>query len=236
MNHRLQLGLNQKSNIRTQGGYCRRKLRLLDSRRFLGGLPGHVIRIEYDPYRNARIMFLVYINGLCSYVLAPESITEGQVVFCSNPKSLNFGSAMLLLYAPVGAFVYNIEWRPGMGSSFLRAAGAVGKVIQKVDTRVIIQKRDGKRFYLSLFCKCCIGICSNIFVAVLRFKNAGQLRRLGVRPVVRGVARNPVDHPNGGRTPGGKIFKSVWGFLQKGMPTSSKIKRRPNLFITKLKN
>lgn len=227
----LSFNFKQSSNFRTQGGHCSRRFRFIDFFRFFQGLPGRVIRIEYDPYRNVRLMLILYINGLFSYLVAPANIIIGQVIYSSNPNFLTPGSSVLLLYVPIGGFIFNVEWRPGLGASFLRSAGSIGKLIQKCDTFVVIQKRNGLRITVSAFCKCVLGINSNAFIKLILRKNAGQVRRLGVRPVVRGVARNPVDHPNGGRTSGGKVFKSVWGKLCKHIKTSSTFCRQNNKYI-----
>ncbi len=222
---RLQKGVAQLSHIRSRGGHCSRRYRFIDFHRFFVGLPGKIIRFEYDPYRNVRLMVIVYLNGVFCYLLASQGVQLGQLLYCSTPNYIIPGSSMLLLYVPLGSLIHNIENRPGSGGVLFRSAGCFAKLLTRNwdSGFVFIQKKHGLRLKLSVFCKATIGTLSNNNIKLLPLRSAGQARRLGKRPIVRGVARNPVDHPNGGRTVGGKVFKSVWGKLLKHIKTANNL-------------
>lgn len=220
-------GRNGKILARTKGGRHKRQYRFIDYKRFLVDLPAIVKRIEYDPNRTANIALICYLNGLSSYIIAPLGLKPGMLVTNGRINELNVGNSMYLKDISVGSLIHNIEVRPGSGGQLLRSAGCSGVLVSKdLNNGVAIVKlRSGTQYEISIYCMATLGVVSNIDHGFKNLKKAGRNRWRGKRPIVRGVARNPVDHPNGGRTCGGKIFKTPWGRIAKGKKTVFGIKQ-----------
>ena len=220
-------GRNGKILARTKGGGHKRRYRFIDYKRFLIDLPAIVKRIEYDPNRTANIALICYLNGLCSYIIAPYGLKVGMLISNGQSNDLHIGNALYLRDIPVGSLVHNIEARPGSGGKFMRAAGCAGIVSLKdlKQGTAVIKLRSGVDYEVSLACMATIGTVSCIDHGFRNLKKAGRNRWFGRKPVVRGVARNPVDHPNGGRTCGGKVFKTPWGQIAKGRKTVYGVKQ-----------
>lgn len=228
-------GRNNKGRITIyhRGGGHKRRYRIIDFKRSLFDLEGKVIRIEYDPNRSAWIALISYKNGLMSYILAPENLNIGDIVMSSNGKNLNFkiGNAFPIKYIPIGTLIHNIELKPGKGGQIARSAGAYGQLIQKSGTGyAMIRLVSGELRMIPMECMATIGTVCNLDHKNINGGKAGYSRWKNRRPIVRGVAMNPVDHPHGGgegKTSGGRPSVTPWGKPTKGMPTRSKKKKNP---------
>lgn len=182
------------------------------------GIPGEVYRIEYDPNRSAFISLLLYKNNICTYVLCPSSVSLGDVFVnsLSVPMFFNIGDCFTLQKIPVGSIIHNLELRCGFGGKYIRSAGSYGMVFKKFNllNTGIIQLRSGLRKVVSLDCRATLGMVSNKDEWAISFGKAGRRRWIGKKPIVRGVAMNPIDHPHGGGE--GKKSKkadprNIWG-------------------------
>ncbi len=225
-----------------RGGGHKQLYRLIDFKRNMQGVPGKVKRIEYDPMRTSKIALVAYSNGVISYVLATSNLKVGDIILNRDPRldwnMMEFnvqeqGSTFLLKNCKVGDYVCNIELVPGGGAKMMRSAGTYG-IVKKVDTfsnYVVIKMRSNEERMFSGDCLAVLGRNSNEEHRFKKLRKAGENRWRGKRPVVRGVAMNPVDHPHGGRTPGGRVCVTPWGKLTKGKKTRSP--RKVNKFIVK---
>lgn len=182
------------------------------------GVPGVVYRIEYDPNRSSYIALLLYKNNICTYVLCPSSIGIGDIFtnYLSVPMFFHIGDCFTLHKIPVGSIIHNLELECGYGGKYIRAAGSYGIVFKKLNflNTCIIQLRSGLRKVVSLDCRATLGVVSNKDKWVTFFGKAGRRKWIGKRPIVRGVAMNPIDHPHGGGE--GKKSKkadprNIWG-------------------------
>lgn len=231
-----------------KGGGLKKKYRIIDFHRNLFNVSALVIRLEYDPFRNCYIALICYKNGIISYILAVENLNVGdqiinynflkkQEAIIASVKS-NRGSSLFLRDISAGSLVNNIELHPGSGSCLCRAAGAFAIILNKYNLHsnicVLVKLPSGVEYLLLENCRAVLGIVSNLNYRILSFKTAGKARRLGIRPTVRGVAMNPVDHPHGGgegRKSPKKCAMSPWGKKSKGIKTRSK--NKINIFILK---
>lgn len=207
-----------------RGGGCKKMFRLIDFKRSLFGLKGVVKRIEYDPNRNCFLALLFYEEVfLFSYIILPEGLRHNDwVVSSMSFINLNLGNATLLSNIPFGIPLHNVEIRPGKGAQLLRSAGAQGYISSKFDNRIILSINHIRNLCVFSSCLCTIGQVSNLNHMFINLKKAGKVRRMGRRPVVRGVAMNPIDHPHGGgegKTSGGRHPVTPWGKLTKGPKT-----------------
>lgn len=226
------------------GSTVKRYLKINFGKRLFNVL-GQVLSIVKDPIRSAFVSLIFYKTfGVFEYILCPHNVGVGDFVLASNTKNsqfavkfsrffLNLGNSFFLQDLKIGLHVFNIERQPGMGGSLMRAAGTAARLIQKIKvtatkTFVAVRFKTGHVFYLNGACLATIGQCSNVKHRKLNFKKAGILRNIGIRPSVRGVAMNPVDHPHGGgegKTSGGRSSVSPWGKLTKGKKTLTRSKR-----------
>jgi len=208
---------------RTKGGVVLKKYRLIDFKRNIFER-GIIIRIEKDPYRNVFIGLVCYSNGILSYILLTEGLSlysniENLNAFVSY-TSLQIGSSIPLKHLPIGSIVNNIELYPFLGSQFIRSAGTFAQIIKRVSDKYIqIKLKSGEHRLILSDCRVIFGINSNLDFHLLKLYKAGQSRWLGLRPIVRGRAMNPVDHPHGGRTNGGIFPRTPSGRLTKGIKT-----------------
>jgi large subunit ribosomal protein L2 len=205
-----------------RGGRMRRRFRFLFFRKILVNIPLLVCHISYDAFRNGFIFLGIYLNGIFSMDLAPVGLRLNQIIVHGDPKFMHCGSRLSLLHIPIGTVVYNLELRPGFGGQLLRAAGMFGILVAKhlQFNFAILRFRSGLRYKICLECSASIGRVSNYNFNISFRRIAGYYRRLGKRPKVRGVAKNPVDHPNGGRTAGGKVFRNITGRVLKNRKTN----------------
>lgn len=226
---------------RHRGAGHKRMLRIIDFKRCLFEIPGKVIAIEYDPNRSARIALVEYANNERRYVLAPLGLNVGDVVISSNSKDIEIkpGNSLLLRYIPTGTLIHNIELIKGKGGQIVRSAGSSAQIIAKEDSYAHIRLPSGEIRLVSLDCRATIGQVSNIEHETVSVGKAGRKRWLGIRPTVRGLAMNPVDHPHGGGEgksgQGNPHPVSPWGKPTKGFKTRKKGKYSDKFIIKRRK-
>ncbi len=204
------------------GGGHKRKYRIIDFKRRKWDQAATVERIEYDPNRSAFIALVKYEDGELSYILAPQRTAIGDKVIAGKKTDVKPGNAMEIGQIPVGTIVHNVEMKPGKGGQIARAAGAYVQVVGRDRGMVIVRLNSGEQRYIRSECMATVGAVSNPDNANQNFAKAGRTRWLGYRPLTRGVAKNPVDHPHGGgegRTSGGRHPVTPWGKPTKGART-----------------
>jgi len=219
-------GRNNRGRItmRRRGGGHKRRYRIIDFKRKLFDLPAKVERLEYDPNRSAFIALVRYqdAEGTLSYILAPQRLKVGDTVVAGARVDVKPGNAMPLSAIPVGTIVHNIELKPGKGGQLARAAGTYAQLVGRDMAHAIIRLNSGEQRLVHGRCMASVGAVSNPDHANIKIGKAGRNRWKGVRPSVRGVAMNPIDHPHGGgegRTSGGRHPVTPWGKSTKGMRT-----------------
>lgn len=211
--------------VRHQGGGNKVKYRIIDWRRERRDVEGTVTSIEYDPNRTAFISLVQYIDGDRRYVLATEGVTVGTRILNSREADIKPGNALPLAKIPAGTSVHSIELKPGAGAKLVRSAGASATLVGRVDRYAQVRMPSGELRMVPEECYATIGVVSNADHMNVSIGKAGRRRWKGVRPSVRGVAQNPVDHPMGGgegRSSGGRHPCSPWGQLAKGFKTRRK--------------
>lgn len=218
-----------KITVYHRGGGNKRLQRIIDFKRSLFNVPGIVKKIEYDPNRTSKIALISYKNGLLSYILLPNNLMLGDKICAGLNIDISPGNALPLEFIPIGTFIHNIELKPGHGAQLMRAAGMYAKIVKKdpINAVVIIRLHSGKLYNLPAKAMATIGIVSNEIHKNIKKRKAGQSRWNNKRPVVRGVAMNPIDHPHGGgegKSKGGGHPVSPWGKLTKGKATGYKRK------------
>lgn len=222
--------------VRHQAGGCKRKYRLVDFKRSVFDKEAEVKALEYDPNRTAFIALIEYVDGVKSYILAPEGIKVGDKVKSSLKKiESQIGNRLLLKFIPTGAFVYNIELLPMKGGQMVRSAGAAAQLLSVEDKYAQIKLASGEVRNILKNCLATVGKVSNPDHINVTLGKAGRVRRMGIKPSVRGKAMNPVDHPHGGgegRSPIGLVHpKTPWGKPALGVRTRKKGKRSNRLII-----
>ena len=232
-------GRNNKGRITTRhiGGGHARRYRLVDFKRRRFDSPAVVERLEYDPNRTAYLALIKYADGTLSYILAPQRLQIGDSVVAGEKTDIKPGNAMLLKNIPVGTIVHNVEMRPRKGGQMARSAGAYVQVVARDSGNAQLKLSSGEQRLVSQDCMATIGAVSNADHANVKLGKAGRKRWMGVRPTVRGVVMNPVDHPHGGgegRTSGGRHPVSPWGKGAKG--TKTRNNKRTNRFIVRRAN
>jgi large subunit ribosomal protein L2 len=233
-------GRNNVGRITTRhiGGGHRRKYRVIDFKRDKLEVPGKVFGIEYDPNRSSHIALIHYTDGEKRYILAPLGLKVGDYVVASRKADTEIkeGNALPLKFVPAGAFVHNIEMKPGKGGQLARSAGSYAQLVAKEGDYGHVRLPSGGVRLVNLSCMATIGQVGNIDHENVTIGKAGKSRWLGTRPTVRGTAMNPVDHPLGGgegRSKGGRHPCSPWGQLAKGLKTRKN--KRTDKFIIKLR-
>ncbi|MDP3921485.1 MAG: 50S ribosomal protein L2 [Candidatus Omnitrophota bacterium] len=222
-------GRNSHGHItsRHRGGGHKKRIRILDFKRERLGLPATVLTIEYDPNRTARISLVQYPDGEKRYILAPNGLRVGQTVVSGPDSEVAMGNHLPLRKIPEGTAIHNIEMMPGLGAKMVRAAGGAAQILSKEDKFAHIKLPSGEVRMIVLDAYATVGQCSNIDNENIILGKAGRHRWKGVRPMSRGVCRNPVDHPMGGgegKSKSGKHPQSPWGQLSKGFKTRKKSK------------
>lgn len=218
--------------VRHIGGGHKRKYRVVDFKRGKQDMWAEVVRLEYDPNRTAFIALLQYEDGEKTYILAPQRLKAGDRIIAGSKVDILPGNALPLKSIPVGTIVHNIELKPGKGGQIARSAGAYAQLIGKDAGYVMIRLASGEQRKILESCMATIGAVSNQDHSNENLGKAGRKRWMGVKPTVRGVAMNPVDHPHGGgegRTSGGRHPVSPWG-----LPTKGKRTRQPKKASNKL--
>lgn len=225
--------------VRHIGGGTKRKYRIIDFKRNKDGIDAKVAAIEYDPNRTANIALLHYVDGEKRYILAPVGLKVGDIVESGPDADIKPGNALPLANIPVGTMVHNIELKPGKGGQLVRAAGAAAQLMAKEGDYAQLRLPSGEVRLVSLQCKATVGQVSNIEHENITIGKAGRKRWMGVRPTVRGVVMNPVDHPHGGgegKSPIGRPSPvTPWGKPTLGYKTRKKNKKSDK-FIIKRRN
>jgi large subunit ribosomal protein L2 len=228
-------GRNNHGHITTRhiGGGHKRRYRIIDWRRDKDGVPAKVASIEYDPNRTARIALLHYLDGEKRYILAPIGVNVGDTLVSGDAVDVRPGNALPVRAIPVGTVIHNVEAQPGSGSKMIRSAGSFGQLMAKEGKYAQIRLPSGEVRQVLVDCKATVGQLSNIESSAVRVGKAGKSRWLGIRPTVRGLAMNPVDHPHGGGEgksgQGNPHPVSPWGQKTKGLKTRNN--RRTDKFI-----
>lgn len=220
--------------VRHIGGGVRTQYRLIDFKRNKLRIEARVERIEYDPNRTALIALLVYKDGERRYIIAPDGLKVGDVVLSGDDSPIAVGNCLSLKNIPLGTTIHCVELKPGKGAQLLRSAGCSGQVVAKEGAYVTIKLRSGEMRKVLSSCTAVIGVVSNSENSLRVLGKAGAKRWRGIRPTVRGVAMNPVDHPHGGgegRTSGGRHPVTPWGVPTKGYKTRSN--KRTDKFIVR---
>lgn len=237
--HPQKAGRNHHGRItcRHRGGGHKRHYRIIDFKRNKYDIPAKVATIEYDPNRSARIALLHYTDGEKRYMLAPLGLQVGEMIM-SGPKSeIKVGNALPLENIPLGTIIHNIEFKQGRGGQIARSAGSYGQLIAKEGNYVHVRMPSSDVHILRRECYATIGQVGNSEHNSLVIGKAGRKRWMGIRPTVRGVAMNPVDHPMGGgegKSSGGGHPVSPWGVLAKGGKTR-KARKYSDKYIIKSK-
>ncbi|NEZ05245.1 50S ribosomal protein L2 [Wenzhouxiangella sp. XN201] len=217
-------GRNNAGRITTRhrGGGHKHHYRVIDFRRDKDGVRGVVERIEYDPNRSAHIALIKYIDGERRYILAPRNVRAGDEILSGSEAPIKPGNAMQLRSIPVGTQIHNVELKPGKGGQLARSAGASVQLVAREGQYATVLLRSGEMRKAHSNCRATIGQVANVEHNLEKLGKAGAKRWKGVRPTVRGVAMNPVDHPHGGgegRTSGGRHPVTPWGVSTKGKRT-----------------
>ena len=228
-------GRNNNGRITTRhiGGGHKQRYRVVDFKRDKDGIPATVERLEYDPNRSANIALLLYKDGERRYVIAPKGINAGDEVLSGASAPIKAGNTLPLSNIPVGTQIHCIEMKPGKGAQIARSAGTSAQLLAREGVYVTIRLRSGEMRKIHVNCKATIGEVGNSEHGLRSLGKAGATRWKGVRPTVRGVVMNPVDHPHGGgegRTSGGRHPVSPWGMPTKGYRTRSN-KRTDNMIV-----
>ncbi|MEK9964475.1 MAG: 50S ribosomal protein L2 [Betaproteobacteria bacterium] len=228
-------GRNSKGHVTTrhQGGGHKRLYRVIDFKRNKDGIPGVVERVEYDPNRSANIALICYADGERRYILCPRDVKAGDAIESGATSQIKVGNTLPIKNIPVGTTIHCIELKPGKGAQMARSAGASVQLLAKEGTYAQLRMRSGEIRKVLVDCRATIGEVGNSEHNLRNLGKAGAKRWRGIRPTVRGVAMNPVDHPHGGgegRTGTKRDPVSPWGTLTKGFRTR-KNKRTQNMIV-----
>ena len=230
-------GRNSNGRITTRhiGGGHKQHYRVIDFKRNKDGIPATIERLEYDPNRSANIALALYADGERRYIIAPRGVSAGDQIISGDAAAIKPGNTLPLRNIPVGSVVHCIEMKPGKGAQIARSAGTSAQLVAREGQYVTLRLRSGEMRKILAECRATLGEVSNSEHSLRKLGKAGASRWRGVRPTVRGVAMNPVDHPHGGgegRTSGGRHPVSPWGVPTKGYKTR-KNKRTDKLIVRK---
>ncbi|WP_406677321.1 50S ribosomal protein L2 [Moorella sp. ACPs] len=221
--------------VRHRGGGHKRLYRIIDFKRDKDGIPGRVATIEYDPNRSANIALINYADGEKRYILAPENLQVGDQIISGPGADIKTGNALPLSQIPVGTLVHNIELKPGKGGQMVRAAGTSAQLMAKENGYALLRLPSGELRKVQEECRATIGQVGNLDWENITIGKAGRSRWLGIRPTVRGVVMNPVDHPHGGgegKAPVGRKHPvTPWGKPALGVKTRKKRKPSDKLIV-----
>ena len=228
-------GRNHHGRITTRhvGGGHKQQYRVIDFRRNKDGIPATVERLEYDPNRSAHIALVVYADGERRYIIAPKGVSAGTKIISGDSVDIKPGNTMPIRNVPVGSVIHCVELKPGKGAQIARSAGTSAQLVAREGAYATLRLRSGEMRKVLVECRATLGEVSNSEHSLRQLGKAGATRWRGVRPTVRGVAMNPVDHPHGGgegRTSGGRHPVSPWGLPTKGYKTR-KNKRTDKLIV-----
>ena len=233
-------GRNNTGRITTRhiGGGHKRKYRVIDFKREKFGVIGFIKTIEYDPNRNVRISLVVYADGEKRYILTPEGLNIGDTIVSGHDADVKVGNALPLEMIPLGTMIHNIEMIPGRGAKMVRSAGDAAQLMAKEGDYVTVKLPSSEMRMVRKECLATIGVLGNSEFKNLSLGKAGRKRYLGVKPTVRGVTMNPVDHPHGGgegKTGPGGNPKTPWGKPALGYKTRNKKKASSKLIVRRRK-
>jgi large subunit ribosomal protein L2 len=228
-------GRNNKGRITTRhvGGGHKQKYRIVDFKRNKDGIEAKVERLEYDPNRSANIALLLFLDGSRTYIIAPAQVKVGDVLQSGDDAPIKVGNSLPLRNIPLGSTVHCVELKPGKGAQIARSAGTSLQLVAREGAYATLRLRSGEMRKVLSECRATLGEVSNGEHSLRSLGKAGAKRWRGVRPTVRGVAMNPVDHPHGGgegRTSGGRHPVSPWGTPTKGYKTRTN-KRTDNMIV-----
>jgi len=241
--HSLVSGLKKKTagrnnlgriTVRHHGGGHKRKYRFVDFLRDKDKILAKVERLEYDPNRTANIALLLYADGERRYILAPEGLKAGDSVQSGVTAPIKTGNALPLRLIPIGTNVHCIELKPGKGAQIARSAGSAAQILAKESGYALLRLKSGETRKILVDCRATVGEIGNAEHNLRSIGKAGAKRWLGIRPTVRGVVMNPIDHPHGGgegKTSGGRHPVTPWGVSTKGYKTRKN--KRTAVFIVK---
>jgi len=229
-------GRNNQGRITTRhrGGGHKKHYRLIDFKRLKDGIPARVETLEYDPNRSANIALLLYVDGERKYIIAPEGLKVGDTIQSGEGSPVVTGNSLALKSMPLGTVVHCVELFPGKGAQMIRSAGSSAQILAIEGRHVTLRLRSGEVRRVLADCKATIGAVSNTEHSLRSIGKAGAKRWLGIRPTVRGVAMNPVDHPHGGgegKTSGGRHPVTPWGVPTKGFRTRKKTKTTNKMIV-----
>ncbi len=218
--------------VRHRGGGARRLYRIIDFNRTERDMPGKIIAVEYDPNRNVRIGLVIFPSGRKRYVLMPQGLSVGSILEAGDAVEARVGNCLPLRSIPVGFVVHNVEMQPGSGGKLARSAGTSIQLVAREDNYAKLKMPSGEVRMVHENCMATIGVLGNADHKNISVGKAGRTRRMGIRPTVRGVVMNPIDHPLGGgegKSKSGKPPQSPWGKNAKG----AKTRRRKSSLILK---
>jgi len=224
---------NGRITVRHHGGGHKQHYRVVDFKRDKDNIKARVERIEYDPNRSANLALLLYADGERRYIIAPKGVVAGDELMSGVEAPIRNGNCMPMRNMPLGSVVHNIELKAGKGAQLARSAGASAQLVARESAHAILRLRSGEMRKVFADCRATLGEVGNSEHGLRSLGKAGATRWRGVRPTVRGVAMNPVDHPHGGgegRTSGGRHPVSPWGTPTKGYKTRSN-KRTDKLIV-----
>lgn len=232
-------GRNNAGRItrRHAGGGHKQKYRVIDFRRDKDGITAKVERLEYDPNRTASIALLLYADGERRYIIAPAKVSAGDVIVSGEEAPIKVGNCLPLRNIPLGSTVHCVEMKPGKGAQIARSAGGSAQLVAREGNYATLRLRSGEMRKILCECRATLGEVSNAEHSLRSLGKAGAVRWRGIRPTVRGVAMNPVDHPHGGgegRTSGGRHPVSPWGVPTKGYKTRTN--KRTTKMIVRRRN
>jgi large subunit ribosomal protein L2 len=225
---------NGRITVRHIGGGHKQHYRVIDFKRTKDGIPAKVERLEYDPNRSANIALVLYADGERSYIIAPKGVKAGDAIQSGVDAPIKPGNALPMRNMPVGSTVHCVELKPGKGAQIARSAGSYVQILARDGQYVTLRLRSGEVRKVESDCRATLGEVGNAEHMLRSLGKAGASRWRGVRPTVRGVAMNPVDHPHGGgegRTSGGRHPVSPWGKPTKGAKTRKN--KRTDKFIVR---
>ena len=232
-------GRNNRGRITTRhiGGGHKQHYRIVDFKRNKDGIPAKVERLEYDPNRSANIALVLYADGERRYIIAPQGVSVGDELMSGADAPIKAGNTLPLRNIPVGSTVHCIEMKVNKGAQLARSAGTSAQLVAREGAHATLRLRSGEMRKVLIDCRATVGSVSNPEHSLRKLGKAGASRWRGVRPTVRGVAMNPVDHPHGGgegRTSGGRHPVSPWGTPTKGYKTRSN--KRTDSMIVRRRN
>ena len=228
---------NGRITVRHIGGGHKHHYRVIDFKRTKDGIPAKVERLEYDPNRSANIALVLYADGERRYIIAPKGLNAGDEIISGNSVAIQKGNTLPLSNIPLGSVIHCVELKPKKGAQIARSAGTSVQLIAKEGTYVTLRLRSGEVRKVLAECRATMGEVSKSEHSLRKLGKAGATRWRGVRPTVRGVVMNPVDHPHGGgegKTSGGRHPVSPWGTPTKGYKTRSN-KRTDKLIVRRRK-